>query len=178
MSCLTPSVPLILLFHSISNSLLVLITLGHRMIVIATNVAETSITIPGIRYVHWYIRTLTHTYIDTYVHWYIRTMVQHIPHTFSHVFYMIAMPVYIILIFPCLIASLYFISYLTIFVSYVVDSGRQKERVQNLSSGVSKFEVSCDSIQSYIYHIKQILNFTHNTDTCVFLSPILLFLSY
>ena len=50
---------------------------GHRMIVIATNVAETSITIPGIR--------------------------------------------------------------------YVVDSGRQKERVQNLSSGVSKFEVKCSS---------------------------------
>ena len=70
MSYLTPSVPLILLFHSISNSLLVLITLGHRMIVIATNVAETSITIPGIRYVHWYIRTLIHTYIGTYIHWY------------------------------------------------------------------------------------------------------------
>jgi ATP-dependent RNA helicase DHX37/DHR1 len=27
---------------------------GHRLIVIATNVAETSITIPGIRYVHEY----------------------------------------------------------------------------------------------------------------------------
>jgi hypothetical protein len=102
------------------------------MIVIATNVAETSITIPGIRLVS----TVCAVPYGVTTCWLSRVVVVVVilcSSTHSR-------PLLQSVALPCTSFSPLTLA-LPDLTRYVVDSGRQKERVQDLSSGVSKFEV-------------------------------------
>jgi hypothetical protein len=117
------------------------------MIVIATNVAETSITIPGIRLVSTVCalpygvtaRRLSRVVVVIVILRLLYSLSPTAPISCLALHSLLSpCPPFLPLVLPDL-------------TRYVVDSGRQKERVQDLSSGVSKFEVG--SIRIFLYSI-------------------------
>jgi hypothetical protein len=117
------------------------------MIVIATNVAETSITIPGIRLVSTVCALpygVTACRLSRVV---VVIVILRLLYSLSPTAPISCLALHSLLS-PCPPCLPLVLPDLT---RYVVDSGRQKERVQDLSSGVSKFEVG--SIRIFLYSI-------------------------
>jgi hypothetical protein len=117
------------------------------MIVIATNVAETSITIPGIRLVSTVCALpygVTACRLSRVV---VVIVILRLLYSLSPTAPISCLALHSLLS-PC---PPFLPLVLPDLTRYVVDSGRQKERVQDLSSGVSKFEVG--SIRIFLYSI-------------------------